>query len=115
VIATTQELSAEFPFNQDMNSGNVLGIGALPLLLFFNLYQLIVFWALGSIGWSQSTIGGGTRSSAATAYLTPALSRPNLDVLVNAQVTKLVQTGTKGGKPSFHTVEFAAQAGGTSH
>jgi hypothetical protein len=25
VIATTQEMAAEFPFNQDMNSGNILG------------------------------------------------------------------------------------------
>jgi len=32
VIATTQEMAAEFPFNQDMNSGNVLGIGAYPTI-----------------------------------------------------------------------------------
>jgi hypothetical protein len=38
VIASTQE-SAEFPFNQDMNSGDVLGIGArLPP----SLYPLLV-------------------------------------------------------------------------
>lgn len=87
VIASTQE-TADFPFNQDMNGGDVLGIG-----------------------WQQATIGGGTRSSSATAYLEPALKRPNLDVLINAQVTKLVQTGTRNGKPSFHTVEFAAKEG----
>lgn len=27
IIATTKELSAEFPFNQDMGGGSVLGIG----------------------------------------------------------------------------------------
>jgi len=42
VIASTQE-TAEFPFNQDMNSGDVLGIGAYipssplyPLLILFS-------------------------------------------------------------------------------
>ncbi|KAN0111251.1 pyranose dehydrogenase 3 [Russula decolorans] len=88
VIASTQE-TANFPFNQDMNSGDVLGIG-----------------------WQQATIGRGTRSSSATAYLAPALRRPKLDVLINAQVTKLVQSGTRNGNPCFHTVEFAAKEGG---
>lgn len=64
------------------------------------------------VGWTLSSIGQGTRSSSATAYLSPALTRPNLDVLINAQVTKLVKTGVVAGVPSFHSVQFATAAGG---
>ncbi|KAG5219615.1 ATP-dependent RNA helicase [Salix suchowensis] len=78
VIQTTQVLSDEFPFNLDINSGNPLGIG-----------------------WTQSTIANGTRQSSAVAYLGPVLFRSNLDVLINTQVTRLIQTGRVGGKPIF--------------
>ena len=84
MISTTQELSAEFPFNPDTGGGDVLGLG-----------------------WVQSSIGGGTRSSSATTYLNSVINRGNVDVLVNAYVTKLVRTGTVGGKPSFRGVQFA--------
>ncbi|KAF4568331.1 hypothetical protein EYR36_010341 [Pleurotus pulmonarius] len=84
VLATTQEL-AEFPFNEDFNSGNPLGVS-----------------------WMQSTIKGPLRSSSATAFLTPALdSRNNIDLLYQTQVTKLFQTGTEQGLPVFRGVEFA--------
>ncbi|KAJ6495031.1 alcohol oxidase [Mycena sanguinolenta] len=70
VIQTTNELPDDFPFNLDMNSGKPLGIG-----------------------WFQYTIGNGERSSSATGYLTPAvLQRPNLHVLLHAQVSKLVNS-----------------------
>ncbi|KAI9459890.1 aryl-alcohol-oxidase from pleurotus Eryingii [Lactarius psammicola] len=91
-------LLAEFPFNQDMNSGNPLGIG-----------------------WAQFSIGGGKRSSASVSYLTPALSRSNLDILIDTQVTRVVQTGTwggsrdpifRGGLPIFRGVQFAQSASG---
>ncbi|KAI9451426.1 aryl-alcohol-oxidase from pleurotus Eryingii [Lactarius psammicola] len=88
IFNTTTQL-AEFPFNQDMNSGNPLGIG-----------------------WTQFSIGGGQRSSASTSYLTPVLSRSNLDILINTQVTKVVQTGTRGGLPIFRGVQFAQSASG---
>ncbi|RDB27672.1 Pyranose dehydrogenase 3 [Hypsizygus marmoreus] len=88
IMATTKELSSEFPFNPDAVGGDVLGVG-----------------------WSFATIGGGSRSSAATAYLTPVMSRPNLDIVINAQATKLVRTGMVGGLPSFHAVEVAEKAG----
>ncbi|KAF9457988.1 aryl-alcohol oxidase precursor [Collybia nuda] len=92
IMATTRELPAEFPFNLDMNDGNVLGIG-----------------------WFQGTLGGGKRSSAATAYLQSGqINRPNLHVLINAQVTKLVKTGIVSGLPSFRGVQFASQKGGTT-
>ncbi|KAL4264950.1 GMC oxidoreductase family protein [Pleurotus pulmonarius] len=87
VMETTQIMSDEFPFNVDMNSGNPLGVG-----------------------WTQSAIANGTRQSAATAYLGPVLFRSNLDVLINTQVTRLIQTGRVGGKPDFRSVEFAQSA-----
>ena len=90
VIATTKDLAYEFPFNEDMGGGeNILGVG-----------------------WAQFSIGGGMRSSSATTYLAAALNRPNLDVIINAQVTKLLHRGTVGGLPSFHTVQFSRSPGG---
>ncbi|KAG5219617.1 GMC oxidoreductase [Salix suchowensis] len=83
VIGTTQE-AAEFPYNVDGNSGNPLGIS-----------------------WVQSTIANGTRQSSAIAYLWPALNRPNLDVLIHTQATRLIQTGRTGATPIFRSVEFA--------
>ena len=32
VIQTTQELASEFPYNEDMNSGNPIGMGKLESL-----------------------------------------------------------------------------------
>ncbi|KAF5346542.1 hypothetical protein D9756_010032 [Leucocoprinus leucothites] len=85
VIRTTKDLPDEFPFNEDMNSGSHLGIG-----------------------WTQATINGGRRSSSATSYLGPRfISRKNLHVLVNARVTRLVQTGrARNGTPKILGVEF---------
>ncbi|GLB38730.1 putative aryl-alcohol oxidase [Lyophyllum shimeji] len=84
VIQATSELPREFPFNLDMNSGHHLGIG-----------------------WTPFTIDGGVRSSSATSYLAPQFAkRPNLHVLINARVTRVVQTGTSHGIPVFKGVEF---------
>ncbi|KAK0473368.1 aryl-alcohol oxidase precursor [Armillaria novae-zelandiae] len=83
VIQTTQELSEEFPFNLDINSGYQLGVG-----------------------WEQSTIKHGKRSSSYTSYLGPEfIGRPNLHVLLNAQVIRLSQTASN--PPEFLAVEFA--------
>jgi len=90
VIATTQELGGDFKFNLDMNSGNNLGFG-----------------------WSQSTILGAERSSSATAYLGPSfINRANLYVVVNAQVSRVIQT-TNGTVPTFRGVEFRSSFGGS--
>ncbi|KAJ3565850.1 hypothetical protein NP233_g7380 [Leucocoprinus birnbaumii] len=84
VLEVTQQ-NPEFPYNPDYNSGDPLGIS-----------------------WMHSTIGGPLRSSSATAYLIPAVhSRPNLDLLYNAQVTRLIQSGRAGSVPVFRGVEFA--------
>jgi choline dehydrogenase-like flavoprotein len=45
-------------------------------------------------GRSQYTIRNGWRSSAATAFLKPAMKRPNLTVETNALVTRLILEGT---------------------
>ncbi|KAJ7461961.1 aryl-alcohol oxidase [Mycena latifolia] len=92
LVKTTQQLETEFAFNLDMNSGNPLGIG-----------------------YTQSTIDShGQRSSSASSYLGPDfISRPNLHVLLNAQVTRLLQTGSSH-LPTFKTVEIS-QIGGPIH
>ncbi|KAJ7176496.1 pyranose dehydrogenase [Mycena filopes] len=84
VIQTTKDLPSRFPFVLDMNAGAPLGVG-----------------------WLQETIGGGERSSAATAYLAPHFQqRPNLHILVNARVLRLIANRTDTGVV-FHSVEFS--------
>ncbi|KAJ7654786.1 pyranose dehydrogenase [Mycena rosella] len=84
VIQTTKEFPDEFPFNLDTNSGAPLGVG-----------------------WLQFTIGGGERSSAATSYLSPTIQqRPNLHILLNAQVFRLLANTTAQGV-TIHGVEFS--------
>ncbi|KAF8218290.1 aryl-alcohol oxidase [Mycena galopus ATCC 62051] len=85
VLQATQELPNEFPFNLDMNSGRPLGVG-----------------------WLQSTIGHGVRSSAATAYLAPEFAaRTNLHVLLHARVTRLAGGQLdEDGELVFDGVEF---------
>ncbi|KAG6853995.1 hypothetical protein C0991_011652 [Blastosporella zonata] len=90
VIRTTAELPDEFPFNLDMNSGNPLGLG-----------------------WLQTTIKRGERSSSATSYLGPKfMNRKNLHVVLNTRVTRLLEapsaTGIGIGQPLIRTVEFAS-------
>ncbi|KAJ7290693.1 aryl-alcohol oxidase-like protein [Mycena rebaudengoi] len=89
IIQTTKELPDDFPFNLDMNSGNSLGLG-----------------------WLQSTVGDGTRSTSATSYLAPKyMQRKNLHVLLEAQVSKLVDASKVKGKLAFGGVQF--MQGGT--
>ncbi|KAF7342543.1 GMC oxidoreductase [Mycena sanguinolenta] len=83
IVTATQQLPHDFPFNLDMNSGKPLGVG-----------------------WLQSTIGGGKRSSSASSYLAPFISRKNLHVLLHAQVTRLVNPSHTNGKLIFGGVEF---------
>ncbi|KAJ6535957.1 aryl-alcohol oxidase-like protein [Mycena vulgaris] len=79
VIQTTKELPDTFPFNLDMNSGKPLGLG-----------------------WLQSTIGDGMRSSSATSYLAPEfIQRKNLHILLNAHVSELVNPGNATGTSTF--------------
>ncbi|KAK0470383.1 aryl-alcohol oxidase precursor [Desarmillaria tabescens] len=93
VIQTTADLSSQFPFNLDYNSGYQLGIG-----------------------WAPLTVGNGTRSSSQTSYLGPGyINRPNLHVLIHARVTRILDI-KKGRKPPlFNAVEFTQDAGATMH
>ncbi|KAJ7791195.1 aryl-alcohol oxidase-like protein, partial [Mycena olivaceomarginata] len=85
VIEASKELPDEWPFNLDMNSGKPLGLG-----------------------WMQTTIGGGMRSTSATSYLGPEfIRRKNLHVLLHAQVSKLVGSSHANGKLTFAGVQFA--------
>ncbi|KAJ7833564.1 GMC oxidoreductase-domain-containing protein, partial [Mycena leptocephala] len=84
IIEATKQLPSDWPFNLDMNSGKPLGLG-----------------------WLQSTIGGGMRSTSATSYLGPEfIHRKNLHVLLHAQVSKLVCPSRANGKLSFGGVQF---------
>ncbi|KAJ7366029.1 aryl-alcohol-oxidase from pleurotus Eryingii [Mycena albidolilacea] len=83
IIQTTKDLPDQFPFVLDMNAGDNIGVG-----------------------WLQATIDDGARSSSATSYLGPKyISRPNLHVLLNAQVSRVLPSS----KSSLHfsTVEFS--------
>ncbi|KAJ3748486.1 alcohol oxidase [Lentinula detonsa] len=75
--------NSSFPYNEDSNSGNELGFA-----------------------WQVSTINNGTRTTAATAYLADNyLARPNLDVVVNALVTRvLASNGSDIDTIEFHAV-----------
>ncbi|KAG6820209.1 hypothetical protein H0H93_003863 [Arthromyces matolae] len=101
VVNASHQLGGDFKFVLDYNDGNPLGLG--------EEYSLKTAAALtGVIGWLQTTVDGptGSRSSSATSYLAPHfLQRRNLDVLVNAQVSRLIQT-RQGKTTSFLTVEF---------
>ncbi|KAK7054494.1 hypothetical protein VNI00_003692 [Paramarasmius palmivorus] len=91
VEAAAKSSDGRFGFNVDYNSGNTLGMG-----------------------WAQSTTGGGIRNSAATAYLQPAMKRPNLDILIHTRATKLHSSEpvSEDGKLMIRTVELASNATG---
>ena len=48
-----------------------------------------------SIGWCQQTRGGRRRASAARTYLRPASKRPNLQVVTNALVHRVIVDGAR--------------------
>jgi len=95
VLEATQQLSDEFPFNEDTSGGDhsLLGIGFL-----------------------QSSAGQGSRSSSSTSYLAQANSRPNLTVLINTTVMKLLRSPQTASNaiPSFRQVQIGASPGTVS-
>ncbi|KAF5362466.1 hypothetical protein D9756_002088 [Leucocoprinus leucothites] len=86
VIQTTKDMADEFPFNLDVNSGSPLGVG-----------------------WMVFSIGDGTRSSSDVTYLgSKYIKRRNLDVLLHAQVSRVLPKNSTDTKNlNFNTVEFA--------
>jgi choline dehydrogenase len=65
-------VDAGFPLNEDFNGATSLGVGFADL-----------------------TVKDGRRQSAAAAFLSTALARPNLEILTGAQVTRLTFEGTR--------------------
>ncbi|KAJ7654789.1 hypothetical protein B0H17DRAFT_956808, partial [Mycena rosella] len=93
VIQVTKQLPDGFPFNLDMNSGKPLGVGT---------------W---TIAVPESINSRGKHSSSASSYLAPEFARrPDLHVLLHAQITKLVDHLDVGGKLAFGGIQFS-QAG----
>ncbi|KAF5312315.1 hypothetical protein D9619_003708 [Psilocybe cf. subviscida] len=82
LLETTKQVP-ELPFLQDLNAGRPLGLG-----------------------WWQSSIGNGTRSSSAAAYLAPQfMSRKNLDILLETKVSRILPTVKS--QLTFRTIEIA--------
>ena len=54
-----------------------------------------------SIGWCQQTRGGRRRASAARTYLHPALKRPNLQLITNALVHRVLFDGKRATGVEF--------------
>ncbi|KAK7053175.1 hypothetical protein VNI00_003794 [Paramarasmius palmivorus] len=92
VIEASRNVAADleaFKFNLDTNSGNQLGVG-----------------------FAQSTVLNGTRSSSATSYLAKKfIQRPNLHVVLHSHVTKIIPK--KSGSLDFEHVEFSQDGGET--
>ncbi|KAL0571185.1 hypothetical protein V5O48_010777 [Marasmius crinis-equi] len=84
---------SDYRFVLDYNSGNQLGVG-----------------------FGQSTVFNGTRSSSATSYLGPQfINRPNLHVLLHAHVTRILSNKTSGNSLAFKGVELSQDSGETFH
>lgn len=88
VLQTTKELPATFPFTQDYNNGTTIGTGIIQ----------------------NPASSTARRSDSYTAYLEPALSRDNLYVLFETNVTRLVGTGSHHDVSTLKAVEIAADA-----
>jgi choline dehydrogenase len=69
----------------------------------------ITHGSIDTIGWCQQTRNGRRRASAARTYLARALSRPNLRLITNAMVHRVIFDGKRAVG-----VEFA-RGGATAH
>ncbi|KAH8833300.1 alcohol oxidase [Flagelloscypha sp. PMI_526] len=90
ILDAAAQTGGTFTYNQDYNSGSMLGIG-----------------------WQQTAIKAGQRSSAAAAYINKqSHDRKNLDVLVNTLVNRVVANSTQP-TPKITAVEFPGGKNGT--
>lgn len=132
VFDAVNELGGIFHYNEDVNSGMPLGFGESVLYhisesiissIIMSRHSLVlspITHVFCCSGWLQKTVTSqGRRSSSATSYLAPEfISRPNLDVLLNARVARvlpnvsLTEHSTSG--LAFRTVEFAHDLDGMS-
>lgn len=104
-----------------MNSGNTIGVGKYiseqPSVLLRSSSKLLTDVGVDVVlsGFGQYAIRNGSREDAANTYLEPAASSlQNLDVLINTQVTRVLQTSEDGGVPVFKGVQFAQSASSES-
>ena len=61
---------------------------------------------------TRMQIHDGHRVTSATSYLARAFDRPNLDILVNTRVTRVLSVGREDGKPVFRSIQFAQTVDG---
>lgn len=101
-----------------MNSGNPLGTGpyyilrASPSPIFARTSPIVLTREIWPLGWLQSTSGGGTRSSAATAYLAPQFQeRANMHIVLNTRVTRILETTEASHAHTLRTVELKSASG----
>jgi len=66
------------------------------------------------IGWVQQTRGGRFRASAARSYLRPAMKRPNLEVVTNALVHRVILDGKRAVGVEFSRGGVTERADATS-
>ena len=94
----THELSDRYPFNKDLNAGNVIGIGA-PYRIFVTVLTLLT---------CVTSVRLPLRTAHAAEYIRPALARgDDLDVLLNTQAIRITLVESVDCPPSFRTVHFA--------
>ncbi|KAH8818719.1 hypothetical protein DL96DRAFT_1621787 [Flagelloscypha sp. PMI_526] len=85
IIETTKQLD-EFPYQQDQNDGEQLGIS-----------------------WVQALVKNGARSSAKEYLVVANGTRKNFDILLNSKVSRVL--ASEHDKKRFSTVEFAYKNG----
>jgi len=73
--------------------------------------QAEVITAFSGLVLSSRPLEGGSGAARRLSYLANANSRPNLTVLINATVMKLLQSGTKDAPKSFRSVQFSGLPG----
>ena len=111
VVNTSQSIGGRFTYNRDWNAGSSIGLGMLRSTCSID-DCVKISW---STGHTQCSIERGMRSSSAVAYLDPLTSsgsRPNLSILINTVVTKILQSNVSIHVPEFKKVELAQRGSG---
>ena len=108
VMAVTEELHREFPYNLDMNDGNELGVGEHLASHHYRIDISVKRYML-STGFQLATVRNGEHESSATAYLEPAfVQEHDIDVVLNTLITRILpdnKASSGGSSLRFRTVE----------
>jgi len=81
-------VSCVYCYDDIISRTHIYGLSSSKL---HNMCTAVRFFILG-VSLTQRSVKHGRRSSVAAGYLRPAMSRPNLDVLVRKHVTKVINT-----------------------